>query len=131
MAAKGRFRKGQAEALAALAAGARQGEAAQAAGVHERTLRKWLAEERFAGELAGLRRVALESAALTLSLAAEESAHRLAALANDAASVAVLPPHTRLRACVAVLDAATRAHSELDLEGRIHALEEAEGRRKA
>jgi hypothetical protein len=124
------MRKGQVEALGALAAGARQAEAAAAAGVDARTLRRWLTEDAFAEELAALRRGALEGAALTLSLAAEESAHRLAALANDAASVAVLPAHTRLRACVAVLDAATRAHSELDLESRIRRLEGAAGRRK-
>jgi hypothetical protein len=116
--------RGETAVLATLAAGGTYAQAAAAAGVGERTVKRWVAERPdFRQELAQLRRLALEEAATVLTLAAGEAARRLCALATEAASASVLPAHTRLRACVEVLAAATRAHELLDLEARISALE--------
>jgi hypothetical protein len=110
--------------LATLAAGGTYAQAAAAGGVSERTVKRWAAERPdFRQELAQLRRLALEEAATVLSLAAGEAARRLCVLATAAASPSVLPASVRLRACVEVLAAATRAHELLDIEGRVAALE--------
>jgi len=130
MAGTDRFLRGQAEALAALCGGANQVEAAAAAGVSERTVRRWLRQDlHFRKELSTTRHLALEAAATKLALAAEEAASRLVDLATAPASVGLLPPATRLRACQAVLEAALKASDQLDFEARLVALEDRLGLR--
>lgn len=124
MAARNGPRRGEAQVLAALAAGQTYRQAADAAGISERTVKRWVAERAdFREELATLRRLALEDAATVLSLAAGEAARRLCSLALEPASASVLPAHTRLRACVEVLAAAGRAHDQLDIDTRLAAVE--------
>lgn len=116
MSASDRFRADPA-LLAALAGGQSIEAAARAAHVSERTARRRLGDPTFQRALAEARRIVLGQALGVLTDAATAAARTLRALL-DAESESV-----RVRAAVAILDAA-RAHVELDdLAQRVAALE--------
>jgi len=112
----------QETAAAALAGGARQHEAAEAAGVSRRTVARWW------GEVAGFRRLvadlraeALEAAAGALADRAGDVAARILAIALEPSSVA---PRDRLMACTRALTFAGQLHTIADIDRRITALEQ-------
>ncbi len=119
-----RFRKNegaQDKALAALAAGCTQKQAAEAASVDERTVRRWLPEPAFHDQLRQFRSAALEEALTVLAGGATEAARRLLALATE--------PHpsgsVRLSACRTVLQLSHDWTVASEIERRLELLEEA------
>jgi hypothetical protein len=92
-----------------LAAGRSIKEAAAEGGAGERTVYRWLAEDGFRALVAGLRGRLMDQAVGKLADAASEAAGELRKLLGDQTAA------IRLRAAVAILDAAvkTREHAEL------------------
>jgi hypothetical protein len=93
--------------------------AAAQIGVNEKTLDRWLADASFAAAVrAAQRRIfACALGSLHASLADAVATLR-AGLAADPA-----PPPTRVRAAIALIDLALRAHDTLDVEERLSRLE--------
>jgi hypothetical protein len=105
------------QALAALLANPTVAEAAQAAGVGESTLRRWLADPAFRAEYRDLRRQVLETAVGQIQGGAGEAvdALRKALTSSQVAN--------RIRAAKVLLDYAVRGLELFDLVGRIEELE--------
>lgn len=99
-------------------------EAAAAAGCSERTVRRWMDDPLFRGEVAAMQHAALDRAAAVLSANAAAAAERVTAMAVGPASI---PASVRLAACRTVMDFATRLATRdilerlADLEDRIAA----------
>lgn len=118
MAGNGRRVARREAAIAALLAWPTIGRAATAAGVGERTLRRWLSEDDdFRRAYRDARARALTQAIGVLQAAAGEAVEALrAALTDEAAAV-------RVRAAIAILDRAMTGAELLDLHERLDALE--------
>jgi hypothetical protein len=84
-----RTAKGHAEATLALALGASAAQAAARAGVHERTVRRWLADVEFVGEVGAIRRDVIDRAVGELVGSATTAVRVLRELAQDGESEAV------------------------------------------
>lgn len=96
------------------------GDAANTAGVGERTLHTWLAEdEAFKTALRQAQDQAIDTAVSRLAGAATDAAHTLATIANNTAEKA----STRVTASRAILDAVLRLSEHRDLVDRITRLE--------
>src|SRR5262245_66356005 len=118
MAAGGR--KNADEALALLLAGGRtHHDAAAAARVSERTVRRRLADPRFRERVAALRAAMVERAAAILAEGMAEGAAVLRQLALEGRSEAV-----RLGAARALLELGVRLRESVELEQRVAALEQ-------
>src|SRR5207253_435980 len=106
------------QAIAALLTRPTVAEAAQAAGVAERTLRRWFRDPAFAAEYRAAQRQSLEAAIGSLQGAAMEA---VAALRRN-----LLPPApaaVQTRAAVAVLEQLARWRELDELAARVAALE--------
>ena len=119
-------RKGDSGLVAALAAGATVRDAAQSAGVSERTAHRRLEEAAFARRVATARSEMLSRAVGTLAHASTAAATALALLLKaDSETV-------RLGAARSILELAAKLHETEQLEQRIAQLEEQmEGQRSA
>jgi hypothetical protein len=107
-------------AIAALLTAPTVGDAAKAARVSEKTLRRWLAEPAFAEPYRAARRQALDTAIGTLTAATGEAVVTLRRNMSEAA-----PPAVQVRAAVALLDLALRGAELIDLAERVEQLEAA------
>ncbi len=123
----------QQRALQALLSASSLGEAARLAGVHRRTLWRWLRQERFRAALAEAEKEALESLERTLVRLGEKAAATLAAaMDNPKASDAA-----RVRAADVVLSRLLQLRELVALDRRVARLEqllaeeERDGRREA
>jgi hypothetical protein len=124
MAAHGdRLGRKREQALAALLLHSTVAAAAEAAGVHEKTLRQWLKDPGFKAAYAEARAEVLERTVARL-LRASESAVRTLEAALDAEKTA-----DSIRAARAILDFAVKGAGELDHEARLAAMEERERQR--
>lgn len=109
----------KARVLAALLGAPTITAAAKAAGVGERTLRRWLAEPAFRDAYAAARREAMQQASARLqdsAFAAVETLRQLAADEN-------VPASARVAAARAILEQAARAAETEDLGARVARLE--------
>jgi hypothetical protein len=111
-------------AIAALLAAPTVEAAAAMAGVGYRTLKGWLKEPGFKAAYAEARAEVLERSVARL-LRASESAVRTLEAALDAEKTA-----DAVRAARVILEIAVRGVAELDLEARLAALEQGDGRRE-
>lgn len=115
-----RYRGGRDDAImAALASGMTQREAARAAGVSDRTVRRRLAEPDFMQRIAEIRRGRLDQAAGLISARLTEAVSTLEDLLRPPAS-----PHVRLRAAQILLKAGedmVRGERVLDRLGTLEA----------
>lgn len=122
---------GQSRALDALLAHETQREAATAANVSERSLRRWLSQATFKAELARRGREALAMATLRLKRGALASARSLCAMAEGEVEAS----GARVAAARAVVELSIRAAEIEDVAGRLDELEDlirqAHGRRRA
>ncbi|QDU23575.1 hypothetical protein [Urbifossiella limnaea] len=115
---KGRPNPGAAEiAAAALAAGQTAVAAAAVAGVHERTVRKWLDQPDYRAGVDRLRGEAVGRALGRLGDGMTAAADALRGL------VAHRDPHVRYKAARAVLELGLRLREHAELEGRVRELE--------
>ena len=111
----------QAKALAALLDGLNLQDAAAAAGVNRKTLRRWLDDD------AEFWRAYHRSSGASLQLAARRLTGKLdgaVALLGEVMDDASAPAGVRLRAAQLVLDGALRLLEAADIETRLAALEE-------
>ena len=116
----GGLRANQTKALTAFAAGAATAGAAEAAGVTDRTIRRWLADDpRFGDELRRLRRAAADEVRTIAAAHAAEAVEHLTRLATGQHSNAPV----RLGAIKEML----RVVHSSDLEDRLRTLEERAG----
>lgn len=106
--------------IGALVAGDSHAEAARAAGVSARTVRRRIADADFAAQLAEHRGAVMGRCADRLAATATSATVVLAELMADADST---PPAVRLGACRAVLEQAARYIDAADVEARLTALE--------
>jgi transposase len=107
------------QAIAALLTAASIKDAAQAVGISERTLRRWLDDDAgFAADYHAARRRAIEVAIANLQQAAGEAA---ATLRRNLAAAA---PAVQVRAAIAILQEAAKGTELLDLLNRVAALEQ-------
>lgn len=114
------------KAAQVLAAGGSTSDAAKAAGVTSRTVRKWKADEViFADAVDASRSRMLGEAAGLLAASATTAARRLAEIAEDP------EPRYALPAARSILDLASRYRSDTELESRLAALEMAVGVRSS
>jgi hypothetical protein len=104
-------------ALAALASGSTVKVAAQAAGVHERTVFLWLTDPAFKADVNKLRARLVDQTLGKLSRAATRSAAGLAKLLDNPDA------NIRLRAATAVLDRLVAYREHADLVARLDELE--------
>ena len=112
------------KAAEVLAAGGSAAEAARAAKVAPRTIRRWRADEViFVDAIDASRTRMLGEAAGLLAAATTAAARRLAEIAEDS------EPRYALPASRSILDLASRYRSDTELETRIAALEMAAGLR--
>lgn len=117
--AGGDRRNADAALITALAGGATQQAAAEAAGVSERTVRRRLASPDFASRVAEARTELVRRAVAMLAEASGAAVETLRALLQDA------PPAVRLGAARAVLELGVKLRESEELEARIAALEAA------
>jgi DNA-binding LacI/PurR family transcriptional regulator len=116
MAARGRS-AADAVLVAALASGATQREAAEQAGVSERTVRRRLDDDDFRSAVEEARREMVAQAVAHLSGTATDAAKTLRALLKARSE------HARLGAARAVLDYLRQHRAEVEVEERIAELE--------
>ena len=96
--------------------------AAQAAGVNEKTLRRWLRlDADFKGAYDDARRLVLDQVLGRLQASSGEALGALLAVCRDGGAA----PAARVAAARAVLDLALKVRSEEEFEARLRALEEA------
>ena len=117
-AGKGRFLSGAAEvAAAALATGETAVAAARIAGVHERTVRKWLDRPEFVARVEQLRGEAVGQAVSRLSGSLTLAADALKKLIGHR------DPGVRFRAARAVIELGMKLKEHAELEARLRDLE--------
>lgn len=121
------LKESQHKALAALMSESTIAKAAQASGVSERTLYRWLGDPAFSGAYRSARRAAVELAMSRLQRSAAAAADVLVELASDRTTAAPV----RLGAAREVLDLALRSLEHDDLEARLAALEAAHAQLEA
>jgi len=96
-------------------------EASQRAGVSERTIYKWLSDDKaFNEKYREARKQALKTAIASLQNKANEAVAVLSEVMNDKDA----PPSTRVSSARAVLDMAFRSFELEELEARIQKIEE-------
>jgi DNA-binding MurR/RpiR family transcriptional regulator len=95
-------------------------EAAQACGVSEGTLWRWLQATEFQAAYRAARSGLLETALTRLQGASGEAVNVLGEVMRDKQA----PPSSRVTAAVKVLELTLKARAELELEARLRALEE-------
>ncbi|HWQ73619.1 MAG TPA: hypothetical protein VN370_15025 [Desulfitobacteriaceae bacterium] len=108
-------------ALAALIAEPTLAKAAQAAGIGEVTLWRWLQDEDFQNKYRTIRRQAVTQAVAQLQKASSEAVQTLQGIMNDAET----PAASRVTAARTILDMSLKAIEIEDLAGRVEALEKA------
>lgn len=114
-------RKREAAIAALLASDTIQG-AAQAAGVNEKTLRRWLRlDHEFRSDYDAARRLVLDQVLDRLQASSGEALEALLAVCRDRTTAAA----ARVAAARAVLDLAVKVRAEEEFEARLRALEEA------
>ena len=113
----GKLPRRQEQALAALLVAPTIRAAADQAGLGEATLRRWLRDPDFAAAYREARYRVVEAAHVSLVSAVEE------AVCGLRRNLTCGTPSVEVRAAVAVLDQANRAHELLDLAGRVARLE--------
>jgi hypothetical protein len=101
----------------ALARGATRQEAANVAGVSERTVYVRLNDPRFRLRVAEFRRAMIDGAIGKLEVIADKAADVLGQLLEEES------PSTRLRAATAILDQLTRLREHVELSERVEELE--------
>ena len=94
--------------------------AAQAAGVSETTIFRWLADPAFSKAHREARGRILESTLLALQSASSDAVQTLRAVMNDHDAL----PAARVSAARSVLEFALKARTELEIEERLAALEQ-------
>jgi hypothetical protein len=109
----------QEQAIAALLVHPTLGEAAQAVGIGEVTLWRWLQREDFQAQFRDARRQAVSHAIARLQQVSTEAVDTLQAVMKDAEA----PAPAKVSAAKGVLDLALRAIQLEDLEARVKALE--------
>lgn len=122
MAENGVLSTKQARAVAALLSSSTTAEAATAAGVGERTLVRWLADDGFRLAVREAQAEAIASAVRRLVAGLGVALDTLQAVMADAA----LSPAVRVRASAVWLDVSLRWSELADLELRVAALEDAQ-----
>jgi methylphosphotriester-DNA--protein-cysteine methyltransferase len=115
----GKLPRKRVAAITALLSSRTVGEAAQACGLSERTLLRWLKDSVFLGAYREAQRRLFEDAVNRLRSSATEFISVLRTVALDATA----PPAARASASRSGLDAWLKAISLADLEGRISELE--------
>lgn len=111
----------QLRAIAVLLSAATVYEAAVALHVHERTLRRWLAEPAFRAELRAAEDAAIDAATRRLIGVVDGSIEALIEVRDDEQS----PAHSRVRAAQVCLETLVKLRELRDIESRLAALEEA------
>ena len=109
----------QESAIVALLTAGTVAEAAEACGVSETTLGRWLQDPAFSARYADARRAVLQSAVSDLQVAAREAVGTLRRLMGCGT------PAVECRAAVAVLETALRVGELYDIDRRLDALEAA------
>src|SRR5262245_47727551 len=109
------------QAIAALLSEPTLPTAAGAAGVGERTLRRWLQQPEFAGAYRDARRAALDAATARLQWAGAEAVETLREVAADKSAKA----SARVAAARAILEIAFRAQEAVELAERFEQIEAA------
>jgi hypothetical protein len=94
-------------------------QAATATRVSEKTLRRWLADPRFANRFRSAKRTLLDRATDTLLRGANQCAATLIKLANDKK----IPAGARVRACTKTIELVVKAIQLLEIEERLTQLE--------
>lgn len=110
-------------AVPVLAFGGTNAEAGAAAGVSDRTVRRWRAVPAFVAEVRAMTAEALDAAARTLAAGALEAARYASGVAADPTQ----PDGVRLAATRLVLTLAPQLRDACELEARLSALERAVG----
>jgi hypothetical protein len=105
--------------VGSLAAGLTAAEAAKAAGVSERTVRRRLSDPEFVAKIEAARREVLHRAVAKVSGGAVSAADTLVTLLRPTER-----PTVRLGAAKAVLDFGIRLRTEVELSDRLKAIEE-------
>lgn len=112
----GKTRQAEA-AIAAIASGCSQAEAARRAGVGERTIARWLARDEFRQRVTKARERVLDGLVGQLADNAARAVTALGELLDDES------PVIRLGASRAVIDALVKMRAEVDIESRLSAIE--------
>lgn len=115
----GRLTPKQTKGVAAIVSTRTYGEAAEAAGVAERTIRRWMKAPAFRRALADAEGDVLDTVTRRLVYLQRAAVDEIAAQMTDADA----PPTVRLRAAQTVIDTAIRLVELRTLERRIAALE--------
>ena len=114
------LRPAEQRAIEALLAGATPSATAAAAGISERTLRRWCQRPHFADALSCAQRSVFDDALRLLRVTALDAVRALRTVLNDQNA----PPASRVAAARVVLEQAHRARELEEIEERIAALEE-------
>src|SRR5262245_8742563 len=117
----GRLSAKQQRAIEALLTEPTTRAAAQAAGVGETTIFRWLAEPAFSTAYRAARSRLLESTLTELQAASTEAVETLREVMNSPLAM----PAARVSAARAVLEFSLRAREEIEIEERLRALESA------
>ena len=110
-------------AIEVLVAGGTIEDAAEAAGRAPRTIRRWLTDDEFAGELERARRQVIDRITNRLAGAALEAVEVLIEIIAAPASTSVRPAYVRLGAAKAALDLLPRYSVDGQILRRIERLE--------
>ncbi len=110
----------QEQAIAALLTAATLPEAAQACGVSEVTLWRWLQVPAFTTAYRAARTTLLETAITDLQRSCGKAAKVLVTIMEDTS----MPPSSRVTAAVKVLEMTLKAREVFEIEERLRALEE-------
>jgi hypothetical protein len=113
---------GRDAAIVRLAAGATVAEAAQAAGVTERTIFRWQAEAAFRSEISTARTRLFDRALGRLAASAATAADTMSELSDTAAAAAQPGASVRLAAARATLEIGRKLWETIELEASIRSL---------
>jgi len=116
---KGNFTRKQEKAIAALLTTDSVSQAANVAGVGERTLYRWLQEPVFLEQYRKARKTALDQAISTLQERSNAAARALVDIVEDQE----MPPSTRVAAAREIIQASIKGVERDDLESKIEWLE--------
>jgi transposase len=116
---KGNFTRKQEKAIAALLTTDSVSQAANVAGVGERTLYRWLQEPVFLEQYRKARKTALDQAISTLQERSNAAARALVDIVEDQE----MPPSTRVAAAREIIQASIKGVERDDFESRLEELE--------
>ena len=125
MSEPGRLPSNQVKAIEALLAGSSQQEAATAAGVVDRTLRRWLTEEGFTAELNTQKSLMLASSTARLIGLLDSAVTAVAEILEGTSDTPKKYQATQLRAAKLVIDSALKLVNDYDILERLERLEQA------